>query len=255
MSQPGQDQADITATTIEALRANAQRLGLIWNRRMAEVNDGTDPAAVMATFDGDAEPVPMVSMIGMVSAGQRVYVDIVPPGANFIVGRPGGYRSRQLLAATVASVTFSGIPSTMTGLRLRWRARIDAAVNLQFIGARYNSDASAVYSWHYTQGLNATASAAPFSAQTYAMIGFCTGASAPANVYGSGVANFIGWDIALNPSFNHYSEALGTGVANFASTNGGGVMAATGTWTSLQVVPASGSFVAGSSFELIGELP
>lgn len=69
----------------QALIENAQRLGLIWVRRPATISSA-DLGAVTAIFDGDTEPIAMTSMIGPVGVDQRVYVDIVPPAGNFIVG-------------------------------------------------------------------------------------------------------------------------------------------------------------------------
>jgi hypothetical protein len=74
--------ADAQAT-VQAVQDNAQRLGLTWTRRPATV---TSTSPLMATLDGDTEPISMTSMLERLEVGQRVYVDIVPPSANFIVG-------------------------------------------------------------------------------------------------------------------------------------------------------------------------
>jgi hypothetical protein len=90
----------------QALIENAQRLGLIWLRRMATISSA-DFGAVTGVLDGDSEAIAMTSMVGPVYAGQRVYVDIVPPAGNFIVGTANaqqiGIRARDTTPQTVAN--------------------------------------------------------------------------------------------------------------------------------------------------------
>jgi hypothetical protein len=64
----------------------AKSLGLVWTRRLATVVDCSDLTSVSVLFDGDTVNVTAVSMVGFPGKGARVYVDIVPPSANFIVG-------------------------------------------------------------------------------------------------------------------------------------------------------------------------
>lgn len=82
MTGPDSGAAAAAQYTVQAVQENAERLGLIWKRKRATVITA-DPTA---TLDGDSEPIAMTSLIGNVRAGQRVYVDVVPPSANFIVG-------------------------------------------------------------------------------------------------------------------------------------------------------------------------
>lgn len=81
MGQP--DQAEDEVARIQAIQDNAKRLGLIWQRTIGTVV-GEDPITVLV--DADSEPIGMKSMVGQVYQGQRVYVDQVPPSANFISG-------------------------------------------------------------------------------------------------------------------------------------------------------------------------
>lgn len=69
---------------VQAVQENAERLGLIWKRKRAIVISTGD--SIMATLDGDTEPIAVTSMIGPVAVGQRVYVDVIPPSGNFISG-------------------------------------------------------------------------------------------------------------------------------------------------------------------------
>ena len=75
--------ANDEAARILAVQENARRLGLTWQRTIGTVST-VDPVTV--TLDGDTEAIGVVSMIGPVTLGQRVYVDAVPPSGNFISG-------------------------------------------------------------------------------------------------------------------------------------------------------------------------
>jgi len=81
--------AEDSTLLTQAIQANASRLGLTWARRMATVQQGSDPAAVLAILDGDTAIVTMVSMIGALPKNQRVYVDVLPPSGLFICGYVG----------------------------------------------------------------------------------------------------------------------------------------------------------------------
>jgi len=87
MGQPEVGAASNAAATARALAENAKRLGLTWTRRIATVVDPDTPTAI---FDGDQVPLRMTSMLSIaLLAGDRVYVDIIPPSGLFIVGRVG----------------------------------------------------------------------------------------------------------------------------------------------------------------------
>ena len=83
MTDPLGDAGAMAQAQAKAMVENAPALGLTWTRRPATVTSD-DP--IMATFDGDSVPIGMTSMIGPVYVGQRVYVDIIPPSGNYIVG-------------------------------------------------------------------------------------------------------------------------------------------------------------------------
>ena len=102
-----EEMAPLIAEGVRAAVVNAQRLGLVWLMRLATVEDGADPNAVSATYDGDSEPITMFSTIGPFQTGDRAYVIQVPPAGNYIIGGqnvviPGG------LAALISSTTGSG---------------------------------------------------------------------------------------------------------------------------------------------------
>lgn len=102
--------ADTAAATAAALVDRGKDLGLTWGLRMATVDDGRTPTAVLATYDGDDTAIGMVSMVGPLRAAARVYAIQVPPGGNFILadtGAPAGFVG--------ANTTDNGTVATGTG--------------------------------------------------------------------------------------------------------------------------------------------
>lgn len=86
MTEPlGEGAGAMAQAQVQALIKNAQSLGLIWGLRPATVS-GYDGSVALAVMDGDTVPIAVTSMIGTLSAGQRVYVITVPPGGNYAVG-------------------------------------------------------------------------------------------------------------------------------------------------------------------------
>ena len=83
MTAPGGNAADLAVAQVQAIIENAQKLGLVWILRLATVSDD-DP--ILAVQDGDSEPIAHTSMIGAVYSGERVWVLVVPPSGNYIVG-------------------------------------------------------------------------------------------------------------------------------------------------------------------------
>jgi hypothetical protein len=85
MTQPT---ATLAATTsVEELVEQAHRLGLTWDLRPATINSvDTTSNLVFATYDGDAESIPMINLKGSIVAGERVMAMFVPPQGNYIIG-------------------------------------------------------------------------------------------------------------------------------------------------------------------------
>lgn len=99
--------AEQSVEQIKALRDNAERLGLIWLRREASIVT-FDP--LTAVLDGDSQPIDMISMVDSpLRPGERVFVDIVPPSAYFIVGRTEAYSAGKLMAHKDRNTTLAGI--------------------------------------------------------------------------------------------------------------------------------------------------
>ncbi len=109
MTQPDTESGDEVAR-VKAIQDNADRLGLTWGLRPATVTSA-DP--VQARYDGDSEAIGMVSMVGVVAVGQRVYAIRVPPSGNYIAGvvaDPLVCRLRVTAAPAIAS----GAQTTLT---------------------------------------------------------------------------------------------------------------------------------------------
>ena len=83
MTDP-KDAPELVGVGVQTLVDDAGRLGLTWQLKLATV---TDPKPLEAICDGDTVAIGMVSMVGTVPLGARVYVMAVPPSGNFIVGQ------------------------------------------------------------------------------------------------------------------------------------------------------------------------
>ena len=134
---------DLIGIGAQSIVDRAKPLGLTWTRRMATVVDAiTDPANTIILFDGDSINTTAVSMVGALPPDTRVYVDMVPPAANFITGlvadnlNPiffGAISYNAALAAgTTTSATYVNLPGnpsmTLTKTYLQTRIRLDLHV-------------------------------------------------------------------------------------------------------------------------------
>lgn len=70
----------------QAMVQNAKRLGITWGLRPATVRVVNANATISAQYDGDEVPIDMISMMGPLTIGERVYAISVPPSGNYIVG-------------------------------------------------------------------------------------------------------------------------------------------------------------------------
>jgi hypothetical protein len=77
---------DLISAGTQALVEDPKRLGLIWTVRLGTVITSIT-GSVTVTCDGDTVPINVVSTIGTLGVGARVYVLIVPPSGNFVVGQ------------------------------------------------------------------------------------------------------------------------------------------------------------------------
>lgn len=256
--------AELVSATILALQENASRLGLVWIRRLATVADGTDPTAVMALFDGDTvgDPIAMTSMIGPVGNGQRVYVDIVPPGANFIVGLVNTttmpYAARKLLTTSATSITMP-VPANVTTLDVHWTLRSDEGPGVAAAGSFIIDGNSAAGYISRTWSLSGASGTAGTHAQAFgttsATFGIYPTGAATSGRFGGGSIHFPAWNDPHSGSINWTFQS---GEENALSAgffvDGEGIFTQAGPYESITLLPgAAGSFVAGSQVTVIGQ--
>lgn len=96
---------------LQEVMMDPTRLGLTWDLRPATVQQSAPNVSVI--IDGDSTPVTAYTMIGSVTTFQRVYVIIVPPGGNFIVGTVGVPPAAHANIWTAGIVASSSSPSNL----------------------------------------------------------------------------------------------------------------------------------------------
>lgn len=139
---------ELISVGVQSLVDRASSLGLTWNLRMATVTNGTNPAAILAQYDNDDQSITMVSTIGSLLVGTRVYCIAVPPAGNFIIGvfTTGPIVTNcectnifGMTANTTTSATFVTMPGTptvrITKTSPKSRLRVDLAGTFFSTGA------------------------------------------------------------------------------------------------------------------------
>lgn len=150
----------------------------------------------------------------------------------------------QSLAATTASVTFSGLPA-VNRLVVAWRARNTGAaaadLQMQIDGATTN------YQMAKIQG-RGTAVSLITSATTYLPIGIVVGTTA--SYYSSGVTTIDGWGSSTGfLSYSSTAAAFDTTVSYWTEVYNGQYLAA-GPHGTIKLTPGVGSFAAGTQFSI-----
>jgi hypothetical protein len=86
MKDPYGDSPLQVKTLAEAVLQSAQRLGLLWHLRPATIVKAAADGSPRAVYDGDAEPMRVVSLVGPLPLNARVMVMITPPAGNHVIG-------------------------------------------------------------------------------------------------------------------------------------------------------------------------
>ena len=73
-------------TLIQSVQENAQRLGLIWTLTPALVIDASPLTVLPDSPDTSSAPIPAISLLGTLTAGQRVMLMAVPPAGQYVCG-------------------------------------------------------------------------------------------------------------------------------------------------------------------------
>jgi hypothetical protein len=253
------DAAAIAGELAGTIQDRADALGITWNLTKGTVQDGRDRTAVVVLLDGDTLPISVVSQVGPVAAGARVWVMTTGPGGNYIVNTITGgaayWSYRTTLKATAASVTVGNIPTGLRRLRISYEAKSDNGVNVMEMFMRFNGDTSANHFIQVGQANNAAAAAFVQNGVTAALIGLCTGNLS--GVFASGQVEIQCWDGIGGdgfPSWTFLSQGLGGGgVGTWFSQYGGGLLGVVYTnLRQLDFFPQFGNFIAGTDIQIEG---
>ena len=163
--------------------------------------------------------------------------------------------SSQTLGGSIASVTFSSIPSTYNDLKLVISARGDASGDTRDgINLTFNSDSATNYSYTHLLGNSSAATSNRASSQTVDYTNYIPEPLTTANTFGSlefYIPNYNSTGskpfLTLNVQENNATSA---GTANIEATahlyrGASGI-------SSITLTPQSGNFVANSNFYLYG---
>lgn len=147
---------ELIGVGVQATVETAARLGLTWQLKLATV---TDASPLQAIYDGDTAAVGMVSVVGTHVVDTRVYVLVVPPSGNFIIGQVVAQQVGQelvnftTLTQTTIAVTFPVpflvVPKVFTeiqsgaGSTARWDSRATAVTTTGFTMFVYSNDPAA----------------------------------------------------------------------------------------------------------------
>lgn len=141
MSDPSKEIPDLIGVGTQAVAETAGRLGLTWGLRPAEVA-ASNPLTVV--YDGDTEPIGMVSLVGFLDKGVRCMAVFVPPAGNYVVGRFSygdvGRLSFMEYAVATADTSLNTVEAAVPGLSF--------TVTTSSANARW--DASGVFTFRET---------------------------------------------------------------------------------------------------------
>lgn len=160
------------------------------------------------------------------------------------------------IPVTVAGLTidFTDIPQSAINLRMACSFRTDRAANTDGIGIRFNGSAAALYDYAAIYGSGAAPAGERNNADTSALIGYATGATATAGYFGSLDISIADYRAAKAPSFTStsgysYADAAGN---TFVETLTGKFRTA-GAVTRITLISRNGAnFIAGCTAVLYG---
>ncbi len=212
------------------------------------VSDG-----LVYTDQGSTPSAPGAGLFRAYSKGGGLYGRAGAAGAEMLLSALVRLAPDVILGSTVASLSYTGIPTGCRSLLLVYSLRGDAAATTADLLLRCNADAGTNYD--YAASL-VTASITQLSGDnaTSIKLGRIPAASAPAGAYGGGQATLLDY-----ADTTHHKLTSGTGT--YRPTAGGTVsMLGGGSWKSnaavnaITLLPSSGNLVAGSCVALYGYL-
>jgi hypothetical protein len=152
----------------------------------------------------------------------------------------------------VATVTFSGIPSTYKHLQIRMMARCGStASGGNYINMRFNADSGSNYTYHALQGDGSSATAAGLASQNTIYLQRIANNNDASSIQGVLVTDVLDYQ-----NINKYKtirnlggyDANGSGRIYLSSS----VWMNSGTVTSIELTPESSTFTQYSQFSLFG---
>lgn len=227
------------------------------------LTDALDPLVIpkfaSVTARNAAIPSPVAGQVCWITALRRL--EMYDSVSGWVAATD--FRATTTLAATAASITISGIPTTLKSLDVRWTARsTDPGFAAQTIWMRINADAAdnryRSINVQHSQGgtFSPTAySGAGVPGGSAAVLGLSAAGSTSANVFANGQVHFSAWN-APHPNYLGWSYntflASGDSAANIWGTTGYGTYLGAGPFNSITLFPVAGSFAAQTQVTVIG---
>ncbi len=168
-------------------------------------------------------------------------------GTQWVV-QPGQYRSDVVSAGTLAQVTWNNLPTSVKTWRIDYTCRTNAAVTVTTLNMLINND-STNYFWNFSSQNGATVTPVT-SFGSFGRAGAITGASSSAGQFANGHVDITNWNRAhdkINALYrSHYYDTSG----NSYYDQGGFLWNVAANNTRIDLLPATGAFIAGSQFTL-----
>jgi len=163
------------------------------------------------------------------------------------------------LADPAALITLTGISQLFTSLKLVALLRTDQVATKSTLILRLNNDSTeANYYAYQVQAAAAVALSTQSGSGTagFDMKDMCTAASAPANVYGLVVVELPGYILTTTKGmlYSGYCQGSLVTTTEYEYHTGGGNYLGASPVSRIDLIPGSGSFVAGSQYALYGVL-
>lgn len=183
------------------------------------------------------------------NAGQRILASYLNQAVQLI--------QTQRLTASAASIVSPNITG-YTHVRVLWQARTTSGNLSDVMQVRLNGDTGLNYGWQRLEGQGTGTAAASAAVSTASVIvcGTASGGGAAAGYFGGGSFDVVGFGQAAT---GHQATlvgtgyvAAGTGATQLIAGTYAGTYIPSATLTTITLLPAAGSFAAGTSVSFYG---